>query len=69
MPRPKSNKRVARLSVSLDQDDHATLKRMAEKLDLSTAWVVRRAVSEFIDKHGNGAESNLPLRRSNHEAA
>jgi len=60
MARPKSSKRSVRLSVSLDEDDHKAVKDMADTMDLSTAWVVRRAVSEFLERHGK-AEA-LPLQ-------
>lgn len=48
MPRPKLNKSVARLSISLDQADYEALRRLADRNDVSTAWLVRRAVSEFL---------------------
>lgn len=51
MARPKSNKRSVRLSVTLDERDHKAVKEMADSLDLSTAWIVRRAVSEFVERH------------------
>ena len=62
MARPKSDKRVVRLSVTLNEEDHAELSRLAAKLDLSTAWVIRRAVAEFIARHGEDVETELPLR-------
>ena len=52
MARPKSNRRTVRLSVTLDEDDYKVVREMAEAMDLSTAWVVRRAVTEFIERHG-----------------
>jgi len=67
MARPKSNKRSVRLSVSLDEDDHKAVRDMADAMDLSTAWVVRRAVSEFLERHGKG--SDLPLQDEGGHAA
>ena len=67
MARPKSNRRSVRLSVTLDEDDHKVVREMAEAMDLSTAWVVRRAVSEFIERHGR--EEGLPLRNPDDRAA
>ena len=69
MARPKSDRRSVRLSVTLDEEDHAALRGLATALDLSTAWVVRRAVSEFVARHGEEAKAELPLRRPNHRAA
>lgn len=53
MARPKSNRRSVRLSVTLDEKDHKAIREMAKAMDLSTAWVVRRAVSEFIKRREN----------------
>jgi len=69
MARPKSNRRVVRLSVSMDEEDHAALRKLAGALDLSTAWVVRRAVSEFIERCGDKPEAELALQRAGHRAA
>lgn len=63
MARPKSSKRSVRLSVSLDEDDHKAVKDMADTMDLSTAWVVRRAVSEFLERHGKSSDLPASNRR------
>jgi hypothetical protein len=53
MPRPKGRKPSVRLSVSVSATDHAELARFAEARDLSLAWVVRRAISDFVERHRN----------------
>ena len=63
MARPKGQKHPVRLSVSLDERDHAAISRLAADMNLSTAWIVRRAVSEFVARHDDGAQSELPLSR------
>jgi predicted transcriptional regulator len=67
MARPKSNRRTVRLSVTLDEDDYKVVRDMAESMDLSTAWMVRRAVTEFIERHGR--EDAMPLRNGDERAA
>jgi len=67
MARPKSNRRTVRLSVTLDEDDYKVVRDMAESMDLSTAWMVRRAVTEFIERHGT--EDAMPLRNGDERAA
>ena len=69
MARPKSDRRSVRLSVTLDEEDHAALSGLATALDLSTAWVVRRAVFEFMARRGEEPKAELPLRRPDHSAA
>ena len=62
MARPRGNRKTARLSVSLDARDYAILAEIARKQDVSVAWVVRRAVSEVVRSHEEGAaEPELPL--------
>jgi len=63
MPRPKGKKRSVRLSVSLDEADHAELQRIAIENDLSVAWVIRKAVTEFIGRSGECEQGELPLAR------
>lgn len=60
--RPKSNKKSIRVSVTLDEAEYVELTRLAASLDLSAAWMIRRAVSEFVARHGGKVESGLPLR-------
>jgi hypothetical protein len=43
--------------------------KLASALDLSTAWIIRRAVSEFVVRHGNKKADDLPLKRPRHKAA
>ena len=64
MARPKGNRKVVRLTVTLDEQDHTEIRRLAAELDLSTAWLIRRAISEFVGKHRNNIEPELPLRRT-----
>lgn len=62
MARPCGNRKTARLSISLDARDYAVLIEIARKEDVSVAWVVRRAVSEIVRSHQEGAaEPELPL--------
>lgn len=40
---------AVRVSVSLDADDYADLKHIAKDKRVSLAWVVRDAVSDYLD--------------------
>ncbi|WP_139212397.1 ribbon-helix-helix protein, CopG family [Jannaschia pohangensis] len=48
--RPRTDRKIARISVSLDDQDYQVLREIADKNDVSAAWIVRRAVSEFLDR-------------------
>lgn len=59
MGRPRSNREVARLSVSLEAHDYRELKSLAERNDVSAAWLIRRAITEFLRSPGQGEASTL----------
>lgn len=69
MPQPKSKKHSVRLSVALDEGEYEELRRLGAELDLSAAWLIRRAVSEFVARHRDGIAPDLPLRPPELEAA
>lgn len=60
MARPRGNRKTARLTVSLDDDVHAALAALAQRQDVSLAWLMRRAAVEFIERQ---EQAELPLRR------
>lgn len=63
MSRPKGKKPSVRLSVSVSTTDHAELARIAVARDLSLAWVVRRAISDFVERHRSDLQGELHLPR------
>jgi hypothetical protein len=63
LKRLKGQKNSVRLSVTLDEGEYTELSKLAASLDLSAAWMIRRAVSEFISRHRPGVESDLPLQQ------
>lgn len=68
MPRPKSKKHNVRLSVALDEGEYEKLIRLGAELALSAAWLIRRAVSEFVAWHRDGVAADLPLHRAEPES-
>ena len=61
MARPKGKKVAARLSVGLSKPQHAALTALAERNDATVAWLVRRAVAEFLERHRQ-QPADSPLR-------
>jgi len=62
MARPKGKRKQARISVSFDGGDYATLCALARDRDASVAWVVRQAVHGLIEREkSKGTEMQLPL--------
>jgi len=52
-----------RFSVALDGQEYAALAAMAEKHRVSMAWLVRQAVTEFLERY-RSEDLQLPLRLS-----
>ena len=45
-----------RLTVSLTEDDHEALTALADEREVSTSWVVRRAIEEYLRGHRSGVQ-------------
>ena len=43
-------KKTTRVSISLEPNHYNDLTQIAEGSDASLAWVIRRAIAEFLDK-------------------
>jgi hypothetical protein len=64
MPRPKGQRKEARLSVSFDSSDYANLTALAARRSVSVAWVIRAAVQDLISRDREALENpELPLIR------
>ena len=50
MARPRTNKQGSRLTVTLDANDYARVCSRAQANDVSAAWIIRRAVQEYLGK-------------------
>ena len=70
MARPRGNRKEARLSVSLDERDYAELCAIAQRHDVSVAWMVRQAVHTLIQQHRDETRNpELPLIRRTTQSA
>ncbi|CAG9190893.1 ribbon-helix-helix domain-containing protein [Burkholderia vietnamiensis] len=54
-------RRSVRTSVLLSEDQHARLNEIANKSDVSVAWIIRQAVQQFLDRTAN-EQMPLPIR-------
>ena len=50
MARPKGRQLPNRVSVALTDDQFTALESIAQENQAAVAWVVRRAVVEFLDR-------------------
>ncbi|MGI9484356.1 MAG: ribbon-helix-helix protein, CopG family [Geminicoccaceae bacterium] len=56
----RENKLATRITVTVDEQDHAQLTKLAEQYRVSLAWLVRYAVSDMLDRHQQD-QLQLPL--------
>jgi hypothetical protein len=62
MARPRGRQKTIRLTVNLDEQVYSDLLAIANKQDAAMAWVIRRAVMNFIEQQGiANEEPRLPL--------
>jgi predicted transcriptional regulator len=62
MARPRGKRKEARISVSFDEQEYASLGALARRHDVSVAWMVRQAVHALIEREQTHPENlELPL--------
>ncbi|MFN3670422.1 MAG: ribbon-helix-helix protein, CopG family [Bosea sp. (in: a-proteobacteria)] len=64
MGRPKTEKQPARLTVTLDEQDYSAVCTLAAKNDVSAAWVIRRAVQQYLHPAASQAELPAPQKHA-----
>jgi hypothetical protein len=62
MPRPKGRQLPHRISVALTSDQLAALEDLAANNSAPVSWLVRRAVSEFLERSGHSELQRLPVQ-------
>ena len=55
MGRPRQYKQTSRLSVSFEKADYDRVTALAEAHDVSTAWIIRKAVRNLLDDYSHSA--------------
>ena len=63
MSRLRGKRAPVRLSVGLDTATHAKLSRLADRNDVSLAWMIRKAIADFIERQEEDDQAELPLQR------
>ena len=60
---PQPSRRSVRTSVMLSEGQYSRLNEIANKSDVSIAWLIRQAVQQYLDRNGN-EQLTLPFRFS-----
>lgn len=61
MANRKKEKTLTRITISVDPDDYAGMERLAENSRVSTSWLIRQAMREFLDRRGGDEKINVSL--------
>ena len=65
----RQHKQTARLSVSFEKIDYERVTAIAEANDVSTAWIIRKAVCVYLDAYEHSATSISIHDEQQHEVA
>lgn len=69
MARPRLNRKVVRISVSLEEQMYADVFALADQNDVSVAWLIRKAVAELLERRRDEFVPQLPLLISRTETS
>ena len=59
MANRRKDKLLKRVTISVDPDDYAVLEGIAERGDVSAAWLIRRSIREFLGRNSGGSQAGL----------
>ena len=59
----KTDKQATRLTVTLDTERYDKICHFANQNDVSAAWVIRRAIDSYLDRHQAAPVSAPALKR------
>lgn len=62
MANRKKEKTLTRITISVDPDDYASMERLAENSRVSTSWLIRQAMREFLERREGNETINISLR-------
>ncbi|MBP1151805.1 ribbon-helix-helix domain-containing protein [Methylocaldum sp. RMAD-M] len=61
MANRKKEKTLTRITISVDPDDYASMELLAENSRVSTSWLIRQAMREFLERLEGGETINISL--------
>ena len=54
------NKKMTRVTVSVDPEEYRAIERLADSDERSTSWMIRKAIREFLQHHSPAPVSKEP---------
>ena len=52
---------MKRITVTIEPDNYAAFDKRAHNSDVTASWLIRRSMREFLDRHGESGEVEIPL--------
>jgi len=64
IPMTKHNKDqpLKRITVNLDQSDYLQMEQIAKNGRVSTAWLIRKAINEFLERQQEAKNINITIK-------
>lgn len=59
----KTDTKLKRVTISVEPVTYERMESLAHKTDLSTAWLIRKAMQEFLDKWEGKEQVVIPTLR------
>ena len=57
-----AKKTLSRVTISVDKDDYAAIGKLAQKMEVSSSWLIRHAIRDFLDRYGEHGQPELALQ-------
>ncbi len=62
MTKHNKDKLLKRITVNLDQDDYLQMEQIAKNGRVSTAWLIRKAINEFLERQQEAKNINITIK-------
>lgn len=57
-----SGNKLSRATISVDKADYEAMGQLADAMDVSASWLIRKAMREFLDRYGAHGQPELALK-------
>jgi len=55
-------KPLKRITVNLDHEDYLQMEQIAKNGRVSTAWLIRKAINEFLERQQEAKNINITIK-------
>lgn len=62
MTKHNKDQPLKRITVNLDQADYLQMEQIAKNGRVSTAWLIRKAISEFLERQQDSKNIHITIK-------